>query len=111
LGYRAQSSQVAHVGVSIADGVRQIEYELPVQLNPIAEEPLESYLAQLQGIWQTKLAEIATMIQATLDELDGEYVFKGDMSRTHFAFGLHRKGCEMKFSLRFSKQRSPKTAG
>jgi hypothetical protein len=53
----------------------QIEYWLPIKLQPIANEQIELYLAQLNEIWQAKLVQIAPMIQENLDKLDVEYVF------------------------------------
>jgi hypothetical protein len=59
LDYWAQGGLPAHVGIPIADIGRQIENLLPIQLDPIADEPLENYLANLNVSWRVVLSEIS----------------------------------------------------
>jgi hypothetical protein len=47
LDYWAPARQIAQVGISIAGDQRQIEYWLPIQLDPIADEPPHLYLTPL----------------------------------------------------------------
>jgi hypothetical protein len=76
LGYWAQSSQEAQVGISITDGQWQTEYWLAIQLDPIADEPLENYLANLDAMWREKLSQIAPMLRLGPKGQEIEYVMK-----------------------------------
>jgi hypothetical protein len=73
LDHWAQAGQTAQVGISVAEGQQQIEYWLPIQLHPIADEPLETYLAALNNEWQEVLAGLAPMIIQHLVRQDIEY--------------------------------------
>jgi hypothetical protein len=67
---------VAQVGISIANGGQQIEHWLPVQLDPIADESLQVYLAELARKWHESLVGLAPLIAQHQAGQDVEYVFK-----------------------------------
>jgi hypothetical protein len=60
----------------ISDGRRQIEYQLTIQLDPIADKPLENYLANFHFVRQEKLAEISPMVRLGLGGQQIENVMK-----------------------------------
>jgi hypothetical protein len=76
LDYWAQARQTAHVSISIGDRQRQIEYWTPIQLDPMAEEPPETYLAALNGQCPNVLAGMAPLTAQHLIGQEIEYVFK-----------------------------------
>jgi hypothetical protein len=62
LDYCAQAGQSSLAGVSLAVDNHQVEYWLPIQLHPIADERLELYLTALTAQWQESIAAMAPMI-------------------------------------------------
>jgi hypothetical protein len=76
LDYWAQAAQTAFVGISFKADNYQVEYWLPIQLQPLADEPLANYITQLQNQSQAELATIARMITQFLVGVEIQYVFK-----------------------------------
>jgi hypothetical protein len=62
LDHLAQAGQTELVGILSFHANPQIEYWLPIQLNPIADEPLGLYLTQLQAQWLTELEGLAPIM-------------------------------------------------
>jgi hypothetical protein len=76
LDYWAQASQTAQVGISIAEGQQQIECWLPIQLDPIADEPLQRSSAALNAKWQESIAGLAPLVAQYRVGQEIECVFK-----------------------------------
>jgi hypothetical protein len=59
LDYWAQAGQIVLVGVSLQLDNHTVEYWLPMSIDPIAGEPLDTYLTNLQIQWRTKIREMS----------------------------------------------------
>jgi hypothetical protein len=59
LDYSAQAGQTALVRVSLFLDNHTVEYWLHMSIDPIADEPLDTYLANLQAQWKAKIREIS----------------------------------------------------
>jgi hypothetical protein len=89
LDYLVQAGQTALVSVSVNVANRSVEYWLPMTIEPIAHEPLGSYLTQLQNQWEMKLREMSPSVSQHFEGEDIKYAFRmryqGNMLRVWFA--------------------------
>jgi hypothetical protein len=76
LDYRAQAEQSALVGVSLRVANHAVEYWLPMNIDPIAELPLETYLSNLQAQWHEKIRQISPWAAQFFGDESMRYVFK-----------------------------------
>jgi hypothetical protein len=76
LDANTQAGHIALVGIALFHANQQIEYWIPIQLNPIADEPLELCLNQLQAQWSAELEVMAQMIAQYFQGQDIEYVLR-----------------------------------
>jgi hypothetical protein len=68
--------QSALVGISLMVKQHQIEYWMPIQLQPIADEPHEEYLVALKNLRGESLSEMAPMIAQFFVGREIEHIFR-----------------------------------
>jgi hypothetical protein len=76
LDYWAQAGQTAMVGVSLQVDNHTVEYWMPMTIDPIADEPLDKYLTNLQIQSQTKIREMSPCIAQCYDSAPMKSVFR-----------------------------------
>jgi hypothetical protein len=59
LDYWAQGGRTVLVGVSLQLDTHTVEYWIPMNIDPIADEPPDTYLSNLQVQWKAKTREIS----------------------------------------------------
>jgi hypothetical protein len=76
LDYWAQTGQTALVGVSLQVDNHTVEYWMPMTIDPIADEPSDTYLINLQIQWQNRIREISPCIVQCFDNAAMSFRFK-----------------------------------
>jgi hypothetical protein len=74
--YWAQAGRAALVGVSLQVDNHTVEYWMPMTIDPIADEPLDTYLVNLQIQWQNRIREMSPCISQCSDNAGMSFTFR-----------------------------------